>query len=30
MRRGENQVKYPDENLIFLDLSFFLKWSVAA
>jgi len=30
MRRGGNRIKYPDENLIFLDSLFLLKWSVAA
>ena len=29
-RRNKRQIKYPHENLIFLDSSFLLKWSVAA
>ncbi len=27
--RPKHQIQYPDENLIFLDSSFLLKWSVA-
>lgn len=28
--RPKHQIQYPDENLIFLDSLFLLKWSVAA
>jgi len=28
--RPKHQIKYPHENLIFLDSSFLLKWSVVA